>query len=409
MGRKGYLLPLLIGICAAGLFVSTLGIGAQPADPQQAPQVQAPRGQPGQPGQPGRAGQAGQAGAAGRGTGFPGMGRGAAPRAADPKDIVAMAAALPAAAAVKPKQPRRILILNRCNGFVTSSIPLATVMLQMIGDKTGAWSADASWDADVINEENLKKYDVVLLNSTTGAFLDEADNPAVTAARRKALRDYVRNGKGIVGLHGAVDAYRAQAPRAAAGGAPGAPGAPGGAARGAAGGAPPAPAGGAAPRAAGAGSPMATQPVSSWPEFTKMMNGLFKYHWTNQLCHVKIDDPASPINASFKGQTYQITDETYTYGQDSYSRTNAHILTSLDYSKMSDEDKAKEPAGTKRTDGDYGISWIRREGKGRVFYEAHGHMHHVFAITPWIEHLIAGIQYAAGDLEADDSPSVKPR
>ena len=76
---------------------------------------------------------------------------------------------------------------------------------------------------------------------------------------------------------------------------------------------------------------------------------------------------------------------------------------------MSAEDKAKEPAATKRTDGDYGISWIRREGKGRVFYEAHGHMHHVFAITPWIEHLIAGIQYAAGDLEADDSPSVKPR
>lgn len=154
---------------------------------------------------------------------------------------------------------------------------------------------------------------------------------------------------------------------------------------------------------------MATQPVSSWPEFTKMMNGLFKYHWSDQLCYVKIDDPASPINASFKGQTYQITDETYTYGQDSYSRTNAHILTSLDYSKMSDEDKAKEPAGTKRTDGDYGISWIRREGKGRVFYEAHGHMHHVFTITPWIEHVIAGIQYAAGDLEADDSPSVKPR
>lgn len=404
MARRRVIFPLLIGVCAAGLFFGTLTIGAQQAPPPGAPQVQAPGGQAGQPG------RAGQAGAAGRGAGFPGMGRGAAPRAADPKDIVAMAAALPASAAVKPKQPRRILILNKCSGFVTSSIPLATVMLQMIGDKTGAWSADASWDADVINEENLKKYDVVLLNSTTGAFLDEPDNPAVTAARRKALLDFVRGGKGIVGLHGAVDAYRAQTPRAAAGGAPGAPGAPGGAPRGAAGGAPPAPAAGAAPRAAGgAGAPTPTQPVSSWPEFTKMMNGLFKYHWTDQLCHVKIDDPASPINASFKGQTYQITDETYTYGQDSYSRTNAHILTSLDYSKMSDADKAKEPAATKRTDGDYGISWIRREGKGRVFYEAHGHMHHVFAITPWIEHLIAGIQYAAGDLEADDSPSVKPR
>ena len=398
MTRRRLVFPLLIGVCAAGVIVSTLSTGsAQQAPPQQAPQVQAPQGQPGQPG---------QAGAAGRGTGFPGTGRGAQPRAADPKDIVAMAAALPASAAVKPKQPRRVLILNKCNGFVTSSIPLATTMIQMIGDKTGAWSADASWDSDVINTENLKKYDVILLNSTTGAYLDEPNDPAVTAARRQALLDFVRGGKGIVGLHGSVDSYRAQTPRAAAGGAPGA--APGAAPR-AAGGAPPAPGAGAPPRAAGGTPPTPTQPVSSWPEYTKAMGGLFKWHWVNQLCHIKIDDPASPINASFKGQPYQITDETYTYGQDSFSRTNVHVLTSIDYSKMSDEDKAKEPAATKRTDGDYAISWIRREGKGRVFYEAHGHMHHVYTMTPWIEHVIAGIQYAAGDLEADDSPSVKPR
>ena len=229
MARRRLILPLLIGICAAGLIVGTLTVGAQQGPPPGAPQVQAP----GQPGQAGRAAQPGQAGAAGRGAGFPGMGRGAAPRAADPKDIAAMAAALPASAAVKPKQPRRVLILNKCSGFVTSSIPLATTMIQMIGDKTGAWSADASWDSDVINAENLKKYDVVLLNSTTGAFLDDPENPAVTAARRQALLDFVRSGKGLVGLHGAVDAYRAQTPRAATAGAPGAGGAPPAAAGGA--------------------------------------------------------------------------------------------------------------------------------------------------------------------------------
>jgi uncharacterized protein len=312
-----------------------------------------------------------------------GMRGGAQPRAADPKDVAAMAVALPASAAVKPKQPRRVLVLNKCVGYVTSSIPLATTMIQMIGDKTGAWSADAAWDGDAINAENLKKYDVILLNSTTGAFLDDPNDQTVTAMRRKALLDFVRGGKGLVGLHGSCDSYRAQTPRPAAGAAP-------------------TPAGEAA-------RPTPTQPVSSWPEYTRMMGGLFKWHWVNQLCNIKIDDPTSPINASFKGQPYQITDETYTYGQDSFSRENVHVLTSIDYSKMSDEDKAKEPAATKRTDGDYAISWTRREGQGRVFYEAHGHMHHVYTMTPWIEHVIAGIQYAAGDLEADDSPTVKPR
>ncbi len=72
-----------------------------------------------------------------------------------------------------------------------------------------------------------------------------------------------------------------------------------------------------------------------------------------------------------------------------------HVLTSVDYSKMSDEDKAKEPAATARTDHDYALSYIRREGQGRVFYEAHGHNEKVYAIKPMLEHMLAGIQYAA--------------
>jgi hypothetical protein len=76
-----------------------------------------------------------------------------------------------------------------------------------------------------------------------------------------------------------------------------------------------------------------------------------------------------------------------------------------EYPKMRDEDKAKEKY--KRTDGDYALSWIRREGKGRVFVEVLGHSEHIYANTPMMEHVLAGIQYALGDLKADDSPSVK--
>ena len=69
-------------------------------------------------------------------------------------------------------------------------------------------------------------------------------------------------------------------------------------------------------------------------------------------------------------------------------------------------DKAMEGGG-KRTDGDYGLAWIRREGKGRVFYQAQGHSERVYAMRPMLEHILAGIQYALGDLKADDKPSVK--
>jgi len=39
---------------------------------------------------------------------------------------------------------------------------------------------------------------------------------------------------------------------------------------------------------------------------------------------------------------------------------------------------------------------------------AHGHAERNYAVKPLLEHLLAGMQYALGDLKADDSPSVKP-
>ena len=81
------------------------------------------------------------------------------------------------------------------------------------------------------------------------------------------------------------------------------------------------------------------------------------------------------------------------------------MLTSIDYAKMSAEDKAKEQ--NPRPDGDYGLSWIHREGKGRVFYEAHGHNEKIYANPLLLQHITAGMQYVLGDLPAEDAPSVR--
>ena len=163
------------------------------------------------------------------------------------------------------------------------------------------------------------------------------------------------------------------------------------------------------PRGGGNGQAPATNlgpdtEAGTWPEFNKMIGGFFKFHWNDgQTITVKIDEPGHPLNAPFKAQPYVIVDETYTFARDTYSRQNLKVLTSIDYAKMSAEDKAKEQ--NPRPDGDYGLSWIRREGKGRVFYEAHGHNEKVYAIKPLLEHITAGMQYVLGDLPADDTPS----
>jgi type 1 glutamine amidotransferase len=53
---------------------------------------------------------------------------------------------------------------------------------------------------------------------------------------------------------------------------------------------------------------------------------------------------------------------------------------------------------------DFPMSWIRRQGQGRVFYLGLGHGAPVFWNAPLLQHLLAGIQYALGDLPADDTP-----
>jgi type 1 glutamine amidotransferase len=408
---------------------------------------------------------------AGGGGFFPG-GRGPAAQnqTPDPAHVQAMVAALPEKAAVKPKQPRRVLVLGKAAGFVHSSIPLAARTVEEMGKKTAAWSTTTTYDPADINEANLKQYDAIFLASTTGHFLDDPNDAAATAARRKALLDFVRGGKGLAGIHAASDSYHQNAPAAGAEGGTGRAGGGRGGGRGGGGrgGAaapvvtqwltqgdknadkalsreeftalaeawfdkldagktgrvsqadfparftavvpppPPAPLG---PTGFPIQAP-ATQlgpdtQVGTWPEFNKMLGGFFKFHWNDgQIIHYKIDEPNHPLNAPFKGLSdFQVIDETYTFGRDAYSRANLRVLTSVDYAKMSAEDKAKE--SYPRSDGDYALSWIRREGKGRVFYEAHGHNEKVYAIKPLLEHVMLGIQYVLGDLPADDSPSVK--
>ncbi|MDB5439606.1 MAG: hypothetical protein JWM33_2033 [Caulobacteraceae bacterium] len=295
-------------------------------------------------------------------------------------DIWNMEDNLPNSAPAKPKKARRVLVLAHASGYVHSVIPLTALTVSELGKKTGAWSTDIIYDLKDFTAANLARYDVLVLDNTTGSFLDEpvvqanaargtlGDPPDVaarktadTAARRAALLDYVRSGHGLVLTHAAGDSYHG-----------------------------------------GGGTP-------SWPEFNHMVGGSFKFHWTYpQVVTVKIDDPKSPINAAFGGQEFVVHDEVYTFRQDENNdRSNFHVLTSIDYARMSPEDKAKE--GNKRTDGDYVLSWIRREGQGRVFYQVLGHSEHVLYMQSMLKQFTAGIQYAAGDLAANDTPSAKPK
>ena len=136
-------------------------------------------------------------------------GRGAAPQNQTPKpeDVEKMMAAMPDKAPARPQQPRKVLVLAKAAGFVHSCIPLAAKTVDALGSKTGAWSTTVTYDSAAITEQNLKQYDLIFLDNTTGAFLDDPNDPAATEARKKALLEFVRSGKGLAGIHAAGDSY----------------------------------------------------------------------------------------------------------------------------------------------------------------------------------------------------------
>ena len=134
------------------------------------------------------------------------------PSEACPNDVTKMIATLgllPDKPPATPQKPRKVLIWSRIPsaGFQHSSIPLAARTIEEMGKKTGAWTSTTSWDVTDITEENLKQYDAIFLSNTTGTFLDDPNDQAVTDARRKAFQDFLTSGKGVAGIHATGDSY----------------------------------------------------------------------------------------------------------------------------------------------------------------------------------------------------------
>jgi hypothetical protein len=260
-----------------------------------------------------------------------------------PEEIAKIKEAAPATTTVKPAQVRKLLVFNRCEGFVHTSIPYVAKALEIIGDKTGAFQTIESTDMNSFKPENLKNFDAVCFNNTTDLKFEDSE-------LRKSLMDFVSSGKGVVGIHAATDNFK------------------------------------------------------NWPEAAGMMGGIFDGHpWVAEgTWAVKIDEPNHPLTAAFEKKGFKINDEIYRV-KAPYSRKNLRVLVSLDMTDAANlAAKYVRP-----TDTDIAISWVRTWGKGRVFYCSFGHNHHILWTPAVLRHYLDGIQFALGDLPADAAPSEK--
>ena len=257
-----------------------------------------------------------------------------------PGDLEKIQQAAPSEAPAKTAQPRRLLVFILAKGFVHEATPWGVAALRIVGQKTGAYTMVASEEPEVFSRNSLATFDAV-------CFLNTCDTPFTNAVLQQNLMEFVKGGKGYIGIHCSAHTFL------------------------------------------------------DWPEFGQLQGAYSVSHPWHEKVTVAIEEPEHPLMKCFGGNSFSISDEIYLFDQ-RYSRQRLRVLASLDTHRT---DMTK-PDIT-RDDGDFALVWVQRFGQGRAFYSAFGHDQHVFWDPTVLRHYLAGIQFACGDLAADTTPSAE--
>jgi type 1 glutamine amidotransferase len=261
--------------------------------------------------------------------------------------------ALPSKAPARPKKARRLLVISlaKVQDRVVRghpAIPAGMYAIEEMGKRTGAYEATLSNDIEMFRPDKLKQFDAVCFNNTQGVLFDDPE-------LRQSFQSFVNGGGGVVGFHAAIATF-------------------------------------------------VQHPVyDQWPWFGRMLGGTENggHPWGPADTYTaKVDDPKHPLNAAFQGKGFDINDELMQLQEPSL-RQRLRVLLSVDMDKSK---PTRAPLPVRQQDKDFPLTWIRAEGKGRVFTSGIGHNASVFWNAPLLQHFLAGIQYALGDLEADATP-----
>jgi len=255
-------------------------------------------------------------------------------------------AAIPNRPPAAPKKARRLLVIESLEGMSHNTIPHTNVMIQRMGEKTGAWTTVFSNDLNNLRYPKVKEYDAIFLNSIVGEFLPD---PAI----RADLLRYVNEGGGIGGIHGTPWASR------------------------------------------------------NWDEFAEMIGAQSAPHRI-EAGVLKVYDKNNPIVAAFNYEDLPFREEYYRFEHEGNGRLrwdNVRVLLTVDLDEKVPASTDKPWPGYRRPDKVYPVAWIREYGRGRMFYNSLGHMTETFMKPEIVAHFLAGMQYILGDLAADATPN----
>ena len=213
------------------------------------------------------------------------------------------AVALRPLAARAERPPERVLYFTYSAGYRHDVIPLSKAILTQLGKNSGAFEVIATEDLSEFSTGNLEQYAAVM-------FYTSGEIP-MSSVQKMALLNFVRSGRGFLGVHSATDTFY------------------------------------------------------TWPDYLDLIGGYFNGHPWHQNVTIQVADAADPLVA-FLGNSLQLNDEIYQISDFDYR--GSRVLLRLDQGSV---DLSK--AGVHQRFYGWPLAWKRFFGEGRVFYSALGH------------------------------------
>lgn len=264
---------------------------------------------------------------------------------------------LPIAVSAQETAPKRLLFLTHAGLYKHSSLGPAEAAVTELGEQGGfevttvqGYLQDPdALDLSFLTPEYLAQFDGLMM-MTNG-------NLPLTDEQKEGIVDFVRGGKGFVGVHNA------------------------------------------------------SLTLYDYPPFGEMLGAYFRRAIAqNRLFILKVEDQDHPATRML-GPSWPIVDEFYLFGTDEwdasrpeenvdvlfgnripmgFSRDRVRVLLSIDSERTNLDGLPDMEQG-----GDYPQSWVREFGDGRSFYTSIGHRDDIWAHDPVFRaHLLGGIRWA---------------
>ena len=258
---------------------------------------------------------------------------------------------------------RKILFFTKSSGYEHEVISwakgqpsFAEKELLLMG-KENNWEFTFSKDGSKFSPEYLAQFDALMFY-TTGDLCDlgRDKNPPMTLAGKQAIFDFVRGGKGFIGVHSCSDTFHTD-------------------------------------NESQKGPERYVNHCEKADPFVKFLGAEFIIHGKQQVAKNIVVDPTFP--------GFEKIGESFSFHEEWYSlkdyNSDIHVLTIIDSPAM---------VGTMYERPPYPNCWVRNEGKGRVFYTAMGHREDVWTNPIFRQILIGGSKFALGDAKGDTTPNL---